>query len=96
MNPGKPSVSQRPFHQGSTQVFIVSPSSLVSVLFFQNRSEERKRKTEDGRKKERERAKEGRKGKKIQELLYIIRSFHLISDFKDGSSHHLVLCRAEL
>ena len=89
-------MSQRPFHQGSTQFFIVSPSSLFSVLFFQNRSEERKRKTEDGRKKERERAKKGRKGKKIQELLYIIRSFRLISDFKDGSSHHLALCRAEL
>ena len=84
-------MSQRPFHQGRSQFFIASPSSLFSVLFFQNRKEERKRKAEDGRKKERERVKKGRKRKKIQELLDILRSFHSLSDFKDGSSHHLVL-----
>ena len=63
--------------------------------------EKKKRQVEDGRKEGRregrkEGRKEERKRKKNQQLLYVVRDFHFISDFKDGSSNHLVLRYAEL
>lgn len=93
LNPRKTSVSQRPFHQGHTQIFIASHLLfLCSVLFLKQkrRKEKESRRWKEERKGESE---EGRKRKKLWSLLYILRSFHLLSDFKDGSSHHLVLWR---
>lgn len=54
------------------------------------RQDKESRGLQEERKGEREKTKEGRK-RKTQQLLHVFGDFYVISDFKDGSSAHLVL-----
>lgn len=82
LNPQMPLGSPGPFHQRFIQFFIVSPSSSLSILVFQNGKENKKGQGKQriaGRKKGREGKNEG--GKEKENTTALARIWGLLCDF---------------